>query len=266
MSRRELARFLRDRREDLRPADVGLPPGTRRRTPGLRREEVAGLASMSVDYYVRLEQARGPRPSARILDGLTGALRLTPPERTHLFRLAGTDPAPPAGGPVRELRPSVTSLLRRMPGAAAVVTDAAYEVLAVNRLASALYPGLRPGVSQARRRFLSPDPGLTSGWDELGRIVVARLRAAADRYPYDARLSGLVAELRAGSDEFAALWEQAPVPAPGHRVKTLDHPVAGRLRVSCDVLVLPEEDQQIVFVTADPGSPSARAIERLAAA
>ena len=95
MARQELACFLRDRRADLRPADVGLPAGPRRRTPGLRREEVARLASMSVEYYARIEQARGPRPSPRILDALAGALRLTPAERTHLFRLAGTSPAPP---------------------------------------------------------------------------------------------------------------------------------------------------------------------------
>ena len=97
-------RFLRDRRADLRPADVGLPAGPRRRTPGLRREEVAGLASMSVEYYARLEQARGPRPSPRILDALTGALRLTPAERVHLFGLAGAHLPPPAG-PARRVRP-----------------------------------------------------------------------------------------------------------------------------------------------------------------
>ena len=106
MAKQELACFLRDRRADLRPADVGLPAGPRRRTPGLRREEVARLASMSVEYYARIEQARGPRPSPRILDALAGALRLTPAEHTHLFRLAGHEPGPAArpgspGSPVR---------------------------------------------------------------------------------------------------------------------------------------------------------------------
>ena len=128
-----VAGFLRDRRERLHPVDVGLPADKRRRTPGLRREEVADLAHMSVDYYARLEQARGPRPSPRILDALTGALRLTPAERTHLFQLAGTSPTPPAG-PVRQVRPYVADLLRRIPDTAAIVTDATYGVIAGNPL------------------------------------------------------------------------------------------------------------------------------------
>src|ERR1700722_9685790 len=116
VARQELACFLRDRRADLPPGDVGLAAGPRRRTPGLRREEVAHLASMSVEYYARIEQARGPRPSPRILDSLAGALRLTPAERTHLFRLAGTSPAPPPG-PARQGRPSAAAVLPRVPGA-----------------------------------------------------------------------------------------------------------------------------------------------------
>ena len=116
---------------------MGLPAGPRRRTPGLRREEVAHLASMSVEYYARIEQARGPRPSPRILDALAAALRLTPAERTHLFRLAGTSPAPPPG-PARQVRPYVADLLRRIPEAGAVVTDASYDVIAWNPLAEAL--------------------------------------------------------------------------------------------------------------------------------
>jgi transcriptional regulator with XRE-family HTH domain len=131
VARQELACFLRDRRADLRPADVGLPAGPRRRTPGLRREDVAHLASMSVEYYARIEQARGPRPSPRILDALAAALRLAPAERTHLFRLAGTSPAPPPG-PAREVRPYVADLLRRIPAAGAVVTDASYDLIAFN--------------------------------------------------------------------------------------------------------------------------------------
>src|SRR4051812_3299955 len=112
MARVELGRFLRDRRAALRPGDVGLPAGPRRKTPGLRREEVAGLACMSVEDYARLEQARGPQPSRRILDALTGALRLDPAERRHLFRLAEAAPAAPSG-PRRRVRPYVAGLLQR---------------------------------------------------------------------------------------------------------------------------------------------------------
>src|SRR6202007_2510881 len=125
MARQELARFLRDRRAELRPHEFGLQgPAPLRRTPGLRREEVAELAHMSVDYYTRLEQARGPRPSARILDALTQALRLTPAERSHLFRLAGSS-VPPGPSAVRGVRPHVIRMLERLPDTGAIVTDAA---------------------------------------------------------------------------------------------------------------------------------------------
>jgi transcriptional regulator with XRE-family HTH domain len=264
MARVELARFLRERREELRPEAAGLPgrDGTRRRTPGLRREEVAALAHVSVDYYVRLEQARGPRPSARVLDGLAVALRLGPPERAHLFRLAGVAPPPPAV-PARRVRPYVVDLLHRMPLAGAVVTDAAYDVVAWNPLADALLGGLAAEPNLARRRFLRGGQRSGSGPEEFAHYAVARLRASADRYPGDPRLAGLLAELRTGSEEFTRIWDSNPVRAPGHRSKTLAHPEVGPLRVDCDVLPLPEDDQQVVFMTAEPGTPAARALKHL---
>ncbi|MFF4361580.1 helix-turn-helix transcriptional regulator [Streptomyces sp. NPDC001604] len=268
MARHELARFLRGRRMALRPHELGLPTSTPRRTPGLRREEVAELAHMSVDYYVRLEQARGPRPSPRILDALAGALRLTPAERSHLFRLAGTSPPPPADGAVRRVRPHVARMLERLPETGAIVTDAAYGVVAFNPLAQALFGGdLGQGtVNLARRRFLGEGRMYeSSSTEEFGHIVVARLRRAADRYPHDAQLATLLAELHTGSEEFRWLWESRPVHAPGYRTKPLDHPTAGSLRLSCDVLLVPEDDQEVVLITADPGSPSARTLRRLAA-
>lgn len=267
MARQELARFLRDRRKGLRPHEVGVPTSTARRIPGLRREEVAELAHMSVDYYTRLEQARGPRPSPRILDALAQALRLTPPERSHLFRLAGSS-APPGTNAVRRVRPQVARMLQRLPGTGAIVTDAAYGVLARNSLAQALLgDDLGYGTTNlARRRFLGQGRMYeSSAAEEFGHIVVARLRRAADRYPHDAQLAALLAELRAGSEEFRQIWEMRPVHAPGHRTKILDHPTAGRLRLNCDVLLVPEDDQEVVLITADPGSPSARTLHRLAA-
>ncbi|MEV0282293.1 helix-turn-helix transcriptional regulator [Streptomyces sp. NPDC050610] len=267
MPRQELARFLRERRAALRPYELGLPSDTPRRTPGLRREEVAELAHMSVDYYVRLEQARGPRPSPRILEALAQALRLTPAERSHLFRLAGTSAPPPAAGAVRNVRPHVARMLWRLPETGAIVTDATYGVIAWNPLAQALLGGdLGRGTANlARRRFLGEGRlHESSSVEEFGSIVVARLRRAADRYPYDPRLTALLDELHAGSAEFHQLWETRPVHAPGHRVKALDHPTAGRLRLNCDVLLVPEDDQEIVLITADPGSPSARALRGLA--
>jgi transcriptional regulator with XRE-family HTH domain len=263
MARRELARFLRQRREDLRPADIGLPAGPRRRTPGLRREEVARLAHMSVDYYTRLEQARGPHPSPRILEALTGALQLSPTERTHPFQLAGASPTPPAGR-VRQVRPYVVNLLRRIPEAAAVVTDASYDVIAFNPLADALLGNLRQEPNLARRRFLRVGGYESSSAEEFGHIAVARLRAAADRYLRDEALARLLAELRASSTEFAEIWNTNPVRAPGHQTKTITHPQVGPLRLNCDVLIIPDDDQQVVFITADPASPTARALRHLA--
>lgn len=262
MVRLELARFLRDRRGQLRPADVGLPSGPRRRTPGLRREEVAGLAHMSVEYYARLEQARGPRPSPRILRGIAGALRLTPAERAHLFGLAGS-PLPAPERPVRAVRPHVAGLLARMSDAAAVVTDAGYTVIAFNPLAEALLGGLREQPNLARRRFLGTAAFESSGAEEFGHIAVARLRATAARYPHDHGLAELLAELRAASPEFVAIWDTHPVHAPGHRTKTIEHERVGPLRVNCDVLVVPDVDQQVVFITADPGTADARALRSL---
>jgi transcriptional regulator with XRE-family HTH domain len=264
MAQAELARFLRSRREGLRPGDAGLPTAARRRTPGLRREEVADLACMSVDYYVRLEQARGPRPSARILESLADALRLTAAEREHLFRLAGVAPLPPAGPP-RSVRPYVAGLLRRIPETAVIVTAASYDVIAWNPLAGALLSDLSGQPNLARRRFLFRDEVLTTGHEEFGEIAVARLRAAADRYPHDSGLAALLAELRAGSAEFNSIWATNPVRAPGHRTKTMTHPELGRLRIDCDILTVPEDDQQIVFMTADPDTTTAGALRLLAA-
>jgi transcriptional regulator with XRE-family HTH domain len=265
MARQELARFLRDRREALRPAEVGLPAGSRRRTPGLRREEVAGLANISVEYYARLEQARGPRPSPPVLDGVADALRLAAAERAHMFRLAGVAlSAPP--GPPRRVRPHVASLLERMPDTAAIVTAASYDVIAWNPLAQALMGDLHSRPNLARRLFLDREEVLRTGHEDFAEIAVARLRAAADRYPRDRRLAALLAELRVGSEEFASIWDTHPVRVPGHRTKTMVHPQLGPLRVHCDVLPISDDDQQVVFITADPDSSSARDLRRLAAA
>ena len=137
MDKQELGAFLRSRRERIQPQDVGLPAGPRRRTPGLRREEVAVLAHISTEYYVRLEQGRAPRPSSEVLAGIAGALRLTDAESDHLHVLAGTAPRC-AGLHRRDVRPSVLTLLERLPQTAAFVTSAAFEVLAWNDLAAAL--------------------------------------------------------------------------------------------------------------------------------
>lgn len=258
MPRVELARFLRDRRARLHAAEGGP-----RRTPGLRREEVARRASMSVEYYTRLEQGRGARPSARILGSLCLALELDGADRTRVFALAATAPPPPPTVP-RDVRPHVVELLHRMPATAAIVTAATYDVIASNALADALLGHLRTEPNLARRFFLG-GPYRIRDSDGFAEVAVARLRAAATRYPSDPDLTALLAQLRAGSEPFRELWAAEPTRTPGHRTKTVQHPLAGPLHVECDVLLVPEDDQQVVLVTARPGSPDEQALRGLLA-
>jgi hypothetical protein len=141
---------------------------------------------------------------------------------------------------------------------------ASYDVIAFNPLADALLGNLRQEPNLARRRFLRVGGYESSSAEEFGHIAVARLRAAADRYHRDEALARLLAELRASSTEFAEIWNTNPVRAPGHRTKTITHPQLGPLRVNCDVLTIPD-DQQVVFITADPGTPTAHALRHLVA-
>lgn len=258
MSKTELAGFLRDRRARLRPSRTDDRP---RRTPGLRRDEVAHRAAMSVDYYTRLEQGRGARPSPRVLESLSDALELDRADRTRLFALAGASPTAPGTVP-REVRPEVVDLLHRLPGTAALVTAATYDVIAWNPLAEALLGHLRTEPNLARRLFLD-GRHWSSDADGFAEVAVARLRAAATRYPSDEDLARLLDELRAGSAPFRELWAADPTRTAGHRTKTVEHPLVGRLHVACDVLLVPEDDQQVVLVTAEPGSPDDRALRSL---
>lgn len=271
MDRAELATFLRGRRERISPADVGLPAGQRRRTPGLRREEVAQLAYISTEYYTRLEQARGPHPSREVLGGLARALRLSDAERDYLHHLAGLPPGPPPGPP-REVRPSVRLMLDRLPQAAAFVTSATSEVIAWNTLAAALmedYSALpRRERNLARRAFLGAQGRAerlygVSDADDFARSTVARLRVTAARYPDDPEVTALVDELVAGSPEFAALWAAGDVRTRRTLRKSFQHPLVGEVTVNCDALDLTDQDQQVVIYTADPGSPSEEALRLL---
>lgn len=271
MDRGELAEFLRSRRERITPAEVGLPAGSRRRTPGLRREEVAQLAFISTEYYSRLEQARGPRPSAEVLSGLSRALRLSGAERNHLHHLAGAPPGPPPG-PSREVRQSILDLLQRLPQAAAIVTSAAYEVIAWNDLAAALMEDFsalpRRRRNLVRRVFLGPgQPGSrlygVSDAGAFARHAARRLRATAARYPDAPEVTDLVDDLLAGSEEFRRLWASHDVSAEPTLCKTFQHPVVGQITVNCDVLDISDRDQQVVIYTAAPGSASEAALRLL---
>jgi transcriptional regulator with XRE-family HTH domain len=271
MDKQELGAFLRSRRERLRPEDVGLPSGPRRRTPGLRREEIAVLAHISTEYYVRLEQGRAPRPSGEVLAGISGALRLTDAESDHLHLLAGTAPTR-TGLHRRDVRPSILALLERLPQTAAIVTSAAYEVLAWNDLAAALmedFAALTPADRNlARRAFLGTKRlGETlygiSDAAEFRHSIVLELRATLARYPSDPAVTGLVEGLRSGSAEFARLWERHDVQAAQMLTKTFRHPAVGEITVDCDALALTDRDQHLVLYTATPGSRDADALALL---
>lgn len=251
---------------------MGLPAGPRRRTPGLRREEVAQLAFISTEYYTRLEQARAPHPSREVLAQIARALRLSDAERDHLHHLAGAPPGPPPG-PSREVRQSIADLLHRLPEAAAIVLSATYEVIAWNGLAASLMEDFsvlaRRDRNLIRRAFLGPYRGQrrlygVSDADEFARTSVQHLRAAAGRYPKDPEVTGLVEELLVGSEEFARLWAAHDVTDRPTLCKTFEHPLVGPVSVNCDVLDIADRDQQVVLYTAAPGSPSEEALRLLA--
>ncbi|RZT15107.1 helix-turn-helix protein [Kribbella sp. VKM Ac-2569] len=268
MDKAELAAFLRSRRERVAPSDVGLPAGRRRRTPGLRREEVAQLAYISTEYYTRLEQARAPHPSSEVLAGLSRALRMTDAERNYLHHLAGVPPVRPTGPP-REVRQSILDLLDRLPNAAAIVLSASYEVIAWNHLATALMEDFsvrsRRDRNLIRRAFLDGDQHVYSVVDgrRFARSSVNQLRATAARYPDDPEIRELIADLLAGSTAFAELWEARDIAAEPTLCKSFQHPVVGLVTVNCDALAIPDCDQQVIIYTATPGSPSEEALKLL---
>jgi transcriptional regulator with XRE-family HTH domain len=269
MDKHALGRFLRLHRERLMPATAGLPAAGPRRTPGLRREEVAQLAHISTQYYTRLEQARGPYPSRRVLAALGRALRLNDAERDHLYTLGGQLAEPP--GPSADVPDRILDLIERLPDTAAVVLDARYDVLAWNPLAAALLEDFsaqpRRERNMIRRYFLHPDTnrrhyGISDGGD-FGVFAAGHLRAAAARYPDDPATQSLVRDLLRDSPEFAALWPSPEVSAERHLNKTVDHPQVGPITLTCDILVVPERDQHVVLFTAEAGTPAHDALRLL---
>ncbi|MEZ7125279.1 helix-turn-helix transcriptional regulator [Nonomuraea sp. AD125B] len=263
----EFGRAVRRWRDRVSPEVVGLPVGGHRRAAGLRREELALLAGISVDYLTRLEQGRAANPSAQVVDALARALRLSPAERAHLFGLAGLAPPGPRTVPAY-ITPSVQRLLDRMSGTPVAVYDASWTLLMANPPYAALMgdpSGWRGDQRNAVwRQFLGPSTRVRHTPESrrvLESALVADLRAAAARYPADQRLRRLVAELRAGSDRFAELWDSGAVGHHEAARKTIDHPHAGALTLDCDVLTVSGSDLRIMIYTAEPGTVDA---ERLA--
>ena len=271
MNRDDLATFLLTRRHRLRPADAGLPETGPRRTPGLRRQEVAQLAGMSVDYYIRLEQARGPHPSRQILAALARALMLTSDEREYLFRLAGENP-PPATAPVRQVSPGIRNLLDSMPETPAYVVDAKYDILAWNQLATFFIGNLSQYPESERNmiRWMFRLPAGAEPWSDpqarrFARSTVAELRAAYARYPADPGIARLVTELLGTAPLFAEMWASHEVESRRPLLKHVDHPEAGPLDFECQILHVGDTGQRLIAYCAEPGSPTQAAFGRLAA-
>jgi transcriptional regulator with XRE-family HTH domain len=255
MQRDQLADFLRRRREAIRPAEVGIADGPRRRTTGLRREEVAMLAGMSVDYVVRLEQGRSSQPSTQLLGALARALRLSDDERDHLFHLAGHRP-PPADGVARLARAGLVRMLDLLGDTPAMVLSDLGEVLAQNR-ADVLLVGDHTGFSGDRRyavyRWFT-DPAIHAfappeEHEPHGRRLVADLRAAAGRRTGDPTVAGLIERLQAASADFRRLWAEHEVAVRRTDRKTMLHPRVGRLLMDCETLVTPDQRQQLLVLT-----------------
>lgn len=270
LNRAELADFLKSRRARLRPRDVGLPEGGRRRTPGLRRQEVAQLAGMSVDYYIRLEQGRGSRPSGQILSALARALILTTDEREYLFRIAGENPAPETT-PSRDIPMGIRYLLNRLDATPAYVLDAKYDVLAWNELAEHFIGDLSAADESDRNiiRWMFRRPEDDVHWSDADtlsfvRASVADLRAAYARYPRDTGIQRLVTELMGTSPRFAEMWADHDVEVRRGYVKRVAHPVAGPLEFECQVLHIQDTDQRLIVYCATPGSPTDAAFRSLA--
>jgi transcriptional regulator with XRE-family HTH domain len=262
VQRDQLADFLRRRREAIRPAEVGIAGGPRRRTTGLRREEVAMLAGMSVDYVVRLEQGRSSQPSTQLLGALARALRLSDDERDHLFHLAGHRP-PPADGVARLARAGLLRMLDLLGDTPALVASDLGEVLAQNR-GSVLLAGDHTGFSGDRRYpvyrwFTEPAARAARPPDEhrhQARSLVADLRATAGRRSGDAEVSGLVERLQAASAGFRRLWAEHEVAVRRADRKTFLHPRVGAMLMDCETLVTPDQRQQLLVLT--PADAEAR--------
>jgi transcriptional regulator with XRE-family HTH domain len=261
---RALGDYLRARRDLVQPDDVGLVAGDRRRVPGLRREELAMLAGISTDYYLRLEQGRDEHPSAQVLDALASALRLDAAGTAHLHELARPR-ARRRRRPRTERVPSgIAELIDQLP-MPAFVTGRFLDVLAANGIARALSPSFTPGRNVVRQLFLDPgDRELHVDWEGATAGLVGGLRAAAGADPDDPYVAALVGELSIQSDRFRTLWARADV---GHRragASHMRHPQVGELHLRREKLDIAETDgQQLVLFHATPGTDSARALALL---
>jgi transcriptional regulator with XRE-family HTH domain len=272
----EIRDFLVSRRARITPEQAGLPAyGGNRRVAGLRREEVALLAGVSIDYYVRLERGRAPGASESVLEGIARALHLDEAERAHLFDLARAAGAPAAARAARrpaaqQVRPSVRRILDSMTTTPAYVRNARLDILAANRLAAALFAPILTGPAQpantARFLFLDPAaPAFYPDWERQAQDVVAMLRTEAGQTPHDKTLSNLIGELSTRSEQFRTWWAAHNVRFHRTGTKRFHHPVVGDLTLTFEALDLAADSGlRISAYSAEPGTPSDDALKLLA--
>ncbi|MFD5749735.1 helix-turn-helix domain-containing protein [Streptomyces sp. NPDC127033] len=266
--RRQIQEFLASRRARISPQSVGLPvAGRKRRVPGLRREEVAALAGLSVDYYIRLERGALTNASDSVVNAIARALRLDETEQAHLIDLARsgratTAPSRPRRTPPAAIAPQLQSVLDALVGVPALVRSPTLDVIAANPLARALYSvvytEVRTAPNLARFTFLDPQAErFWRDWDRVADDLVAHLRAAAGATPYDRNLTDLIGELSTRSDTFRQLWARHDVRAYGRGTKHFHHPVVGDMDLCYDLLH-PAAEPGLVMITytAEPGTTS----------
>jgi transcriptional regulator with XRE-family HTH domain len=270
VDRDALADFLIRHRNRLQPADVGLPEGARRRTPGLRRDEVAMLATMSTDYYTRLEQQRGPQPSTQMLASIARALRLSSEERDYLYRIAGHS-APDQVDAGEYVAPALLRVLDRLTDTPAFILSVLCETLVQNEPARALFGDVsgRTGLarSEIHRWFTEPDEARRmyppDDRDRQSRAQVASLRAAYGLLGPSSRAGEMVGDLQRRSPEFAALWDQHEVGRRFADHKVLIHPQVGAIELDCQALFTEDQSQSLVVLTATPRSEAAEKLRLL---
>lgn len=254
-------------RNRVRPEEVGLPCSGHRRTPGLRRQEVAELAAVSIDWYIRLEQGRVGVPGSAVLDGIADALRLTSAERTHLHLIARGEAPPQARRPAA-VRPSLRVILDGLAALPGYVVDHRFEVLAHNEAAAALFGddfGTGPAANTARLLFLDPAVRRSHvNWEQIARETVGNLRVNLARYPGDTGLRALIDELNSASAEFAAWWRDHTVRERAHGTKTIRLP-QGDLTVAYDNFAAQDDSGQTLAVVTPVDEAAARILDSLIA-
>ncbi|WP_432534991.1 helix-turn-helix transcriptional regulator [Kineococcus arenarius] len=264
--RNELGSFLRAKRASTSAEDVGLPSLGPRRVPGLRRDEVAELAGVSVDYYTRLEQGRESRPSAQVLDALAHVLGMSHEERRHAYALAHLLWTPPLLASPAPVNPSLSRLMTSWPDAACFLLDPVLDILEMNSLAAQLFTPFESTRNLVTMVFLDPaGPAFYTDFERAATSCVANLRATADIHVGARRREELIQQLKAGSPYFTRLWASHEVKPKTHDTKELFHPSVGTITVQFDALeVSAMPGHQLVIYRAEPASLSARRLRALA--